>query len=531
MPKWKVYQREIVDKRTYPSALAQSVHFTVSIGGEVFEPLNYNYGILYPEAEISPEDTILERGAANPRIIRQRDAFYIFADFVDSNGVNLRSEHYYVWKTLNLKEYDDLGLIEKKALPFDPGLASDTITITLPEFNILLQRFSKLCFSHVSLPAAVSKEELDNLCAEVVYTDGSTDRKPVFWEISPDETIAHGEIQQASYPFPCACGWADPVIYKYKGGWYYLATNDNTGDVGLYIRRADTVEGLFAPENEPSLILPYDEERNFIQTFWAPEFHEIGGDLYILMAIGGREWAPHSHMIKLKPGMDLLCESSWEEPVRVVRCDGSELAPGRITLDMTYFKWADKHYLCWSERRFDPDSGSMLCLAEIDQTTPWVLKSDPVLISRPLLGWENQSGTVNNEGPYPLYVGEKLYLTYSGGAAGGYSYVVGFLELEPGEDPLEPKSWKKSLCPESSSVMFSDREGPAHNSFFTNDDGKVYFACHAQRPGEDDHRNTSITRLHINADGRPVLVLEPSEDLPETAKHVTVSLRVNAVKA
>ncbi len=73
--------------------------------------------------------------------------------------------------------------------------------------------------------------------------------------------------------------------------------------------------------------------------------------------------------------------------------------------------------------------------------------------------------------------------------------------------------------------MFSDREGPAHNSFFTGDDGKIYFACHAQRIGEDNRRNTSITRLHINADGRPVLGLEPEEDLPERLKYVEIRLK------
>ena len=50
MPLLKVYNREIVDARTYPSALARGVHFAVSICGGGCEPLNYNYGILYPKA-------------------------------------------------------------------------------------------------------------------------------------------------------------------------------------------------------------------------------------------------------------------------------------------------------------------------------------------------------------------------------------------------------------------------------------------------------------------------------------------------
>lgn len=525
MPLLKVYNREIVDARTYPSALARSVHFAVSICGCGCEPLNYNYGILYPKAQISPEDTILERGAKNPRIVRKGNTVYICAEFVDAEGAELNPDQVYLWSTEDFEEYQDRGLLDRTALPFDLSETEETLSITLPELDRLLHRFSRLAFSHINLPDEVEKSELASLEAEVVYTDGSIDRKPVRWKVSEDGATAVGEILQNKYPYPSACGWADPVIYRYEGQWYFLATNDNTGDVGLYIRRADSVEGLFAAGNEPSLILPYDEERDFIQTFWAPEFHQIGGELYILLAIGGRKWAPHSHMMRLKKGKDLLDSDSWEEPVRVVRADGSDLAPGKITLDMTYFQVQGRHYLCWSQRRFDPDSGSMLYIAETNESAPWILKSEPVLISRPLYGWENQSGTVNNEGPYPLFVGEKLYLTYSGGAAGGYSYVVGYLELETGQDPLKPESWKKSVCPESSSVMFGDREGPAHNSFFVGDDGKTYFACHAQRPGEDNHRNTSITRLQINAKGRPVLGLEPEEDLPEDRKYVTVRLK------
>lgn len=522
MPVLKVYERAIVDARTYPSALARSVHFAVSADGTAFEPLNNNYGVLFPKAEISPEDTILERNAVHPRIVRCRGAVYVTADFTDSDGVNPRPSQVYLWKTADFQRYDDCGLVDKAALPFDAEAARDTLTITVPELTVLLTRFGKPSFSHIEWPESVSRRSLPTTAA-VVYTDGSRDLKPVRWIVQPDGQTVRGEVLQAKYPFPSACGWADPMLFRHDGHWYFLATNDNTNDVGLFIRRAETVEGLFAEGNEPRCILPYDEARGFIQTFWAPEFHEIGGEAYILLAIGGKEWAPHAHMMRLKKGADLMQADAWEEPVRVVRADGSDLAPGKITLDMTHFRWRNRDFLCWSQRRYNPDSGSMLYIAETNPNTPWILKTEPVLLSRPLLGWENQSGTVNNEGPFPLVLGDKLYLAYSGGAAGGYSYVVGFLELTGG-NPLDPACWMKSPCPESSSVMFRDREGPAHNSFFTGDDGKLYFACHAQRPGEDTHRNTSITRLHIGANGRPVPGLEPEEDLPESAKSAIVRL-------
>ena len=527
----KVYTRDIVDARTYPAALAHSVLFAVSIEGSEFEPLNYNYGILYPKAEISAENTILERGAIRPGIARIGGDIFIVADFIDADGVSPDGDRAYLWRTRDLADFEDVGLVSVSSLPFDVKNARDTLPITQCELDILMQQFSKLRFSHIRLPDNVrinNVNEIRNISAEVVYSDGSVDVKPVKWDTSevtvPGEYMIRGEVQQEMYPYPSAEGFADPVIFKWEGMWYFIATNDNTGDVGLFVRRAETVEGLFIPENKPVCILPYDEERGFIQTFWAPEFHVIGGELYILFAVGGKQWSPQSHMMRLKRGGDILDPDDWEEPVRVKRADGTNLTDTGITLDMTYFRFDERSYLCWSQRWFGPDTGSMLYIAEIDEHEPYRLTSEPVLLSRPLYGWENQSGTINNEGPYPLFCGDKLYLSYSGGAAGGYSYVVGYLTAEHGSDLLDPSVWKKTPCPVSSSVMFSDREGPAHCSFFVGDDGKTYFACHAQRPGQDQRRNTSITRVHFDRRGFPVLGLEPSEDLPEDKREVCIRI-------
>ena len=81
---------------------------------------------------------------------------------------------------------------------------------------------------------------------------------------------------------------------------YFIATNDNNDDVGLFVRYADTVAGLFDKDVKEYCILDYDEDRELIQTFWAPEFHMIGDDLYILFAVGPKNWGPQSHMMKLK---------------------------------------------------------------------------------------------------------------------------------------------------------------------------------------------------------------------------------------
>ncbi len=90
------------------------------------------------------------------------------------------------------------------------------------------------------------------------------------------------------------------------------------------------------------------------------------------------------------------------------------------------------------------DTGSMLHIAEIDENKPWQLISEPHLLSRPLFGWENNSGTINNEGPYPLVIGDKIYLAYSGGVAGGESYAVGYLCADSGADLLNADNWERN---------------------------------------------------------------------------------------
>ena len=119
--------------------------------------------------------------------------------------------------------------------------------------------------------------------------------------------------------------------------------------------------------------------------------------------ISGNQWGPQCHVMKLKKGESIIKPESWEDPIPVVRADGSALAPDAISLDMTYIKTERQSYMVWSYRvgiATPLDSGSMLYIATVDEQEPWKLTGEPVLLTRPLYGWENVDGTINNEGPY-----------------------------------------------------------------------------------------------------------------------------------
>ncbi len=184
------------------------------------------------------------------------------------------------------------------------------------------------------------------------------------------------------YGFPLSRGYGDPVLFPWEGKWYFVGTNDNLDDIGIYVREADHPKELFAEDITEHLILDVDEERGFIQTFWAPEFHVIGGELYLLFAVGPKVWGPQCHMMKLKKGGSIIDPNGWEEPIRVVKKDGTPLAMDEITLDMTHIRAGERDYVVWSYREkigTPLDSGSMLYIATVDPACPWKLTSDPVL--------------------------------------------------------------------------------------------------------------------------------------------------------
>ena len=340
-------------------------------------------------------------------------------------------------------------------------------------------------------------------------------------------------IRRQAFRFPLARGYGDPVVFPWEGKWYFVATNDNLNDIGLYAREADSAEGLFAPGIEEHLILPFDPERGFEQTFWAPEFHVIGGEAYILFAVSGHAWGPQCHVMRLKKGGRPIWAEDWADPIPVLRKDGSRLSTDGITLDMTYIKAASGSYMVWSYRRHigtPRDTGSMLYIASIDEKEPWRLTSEPVLLTRPLYGWENVAGTINNEGPHALIRDGKVYLTYSGGSANAYTYALGLLTANGADNLLNPAAWKKSITPVLTFRSVAGEYGPGHNSFFVNDQGETMIEYHAETDIREHLRCDGIRRVHFRADGTPYFQMSTEEDLPEDQRKVRIRVTVTSRK-
>ena len=465
------YQIQVCTKKAdpefYPDGLARSIHFALSKGEGTRTELNRGYGMLFARGGISPEGTIVPKALRDPEIFRRADGgFLIRAVRTEEDGTEESEKKVLYWTSDDLTRFEEAG-------PSDEARMDAALH-----------------------PAELTDEE----AAQVLR----------FWNAEPGKPMTD---------FPKAAGLADPVFFRHDGKWYFIFTNDNKNDIGIYIREAENVPDLLKDETPMHLILAPDEKKGLIQTFWAPEIHEIHGEIWIFFAVSGEEFGPCCHMMKLRPGGKLTDPEAYEAPVPVRRKDGSVLTIPEyrkakaqesgsavlkdhpvlvsegpvddrigISLDMTYLEDRGRSYVIWSYRKGiagskglggPEDSGSMLLIAETAKEKPWQLISDPVLISRPLYGYENARGTINNEGPYVYKKDGMIHVNYSGGDARGYLYIINVLSAKEGSDLLDPASWKKRNTPVCNFTTWPGVFGPGHNSYFTDENGKEWIAFHA----------------------------------------------------
>lgn len=426
----------------YPEGLAYSIHMSlVSPEGKEI-PVNRNYGMLFASAGIDENDCISPQYISEPSIAEKDNGWII------SGKVGELSDR---WFTEDLCHFHPLGLSDET-------------------------------------PQGSS-------CIEV--QDADAQRMLHYWNDTIGAPFSIDPEIPEGLTYPLAAGYGDPVILKWQGMYYFIATNDKTDNVGLYIRKSGSMEGLFRADEK--LLLDYNEEAGLMQTFWAPEFHMIGGRLSILFAVSGKQWGPQCQIMQLKDGGTVDDPDSWTMPRPILRQNGTPLAGGEdtITLDMTCIR-GQKLYVVWSQRRHigtPRDTGSMLYIAELNEEKPWLLASEPVLLSRPLFGWENVAGTINNEGPYALIHDGKALLTYSGGSANGFTYAVGLLTADIDSDLLRTDNWTKAPTPVLSFASIPGEYGPGHNSFFRDDDGQVWIACHTVQGYELHERCVTMHRI------------------------------------
>lgn len=341
MQKLKVYNKTTIDGQ-YPNGLAYSVH--ISIHGE---PIHNEYGILFPKGSVDEDNRIVPAYAGNIRIasvvIDSKQAYLITGEDFTENGTSIEGEEsFWAWMTEDFISYEEWNLCERKILEERTGISISELRKN----------------------------------SEISISDELTGKIKEHWNEAPEKNTKYPKLQ-----FPFSKGFGDPVFFLWKDDYYYIATNDNVDDIGFYVRKAHELEDLFAEDTDVHIILDKDEKRGLIQTFWAPEFHVINEELYLIFAVSNENWGPQCHIMKLKENGDILEPEDWEDPKKVTRPGGKKLGEDGITLDMTYVKSGDRHYYVWSYREkigSPMDSGSMLMVGEFNPKNPYELITEPV---------------------------------------------------------------------------------------------------------------------------------------------------------
>lgn len=319
------------------------------------------------------------------------------------------------------------------------------------------------------------------------------------------------------YPNPFIMERADPFITKLSDGYYYFTASYpafesvKKGYDRIILRRSRTVDGLRTAEEKA--IWYARKDGIMARHIWAPEIHEINGRIYIFFAAGNKDdvWHIRPYMLRLE-GKDPI-NDSWIELGKVKASVDDNVSFNSFSLDMTHFEHKGKHYLIWAEIIGD----SSLFMAEINPDEPNILTSKPILLTKPEYDWEKVVFRVN-EGASVLKTEERVYVFFSASGTGA-EYCMGMLYADTNAELMDGKSWTKVTEPVLSTNDLTGESGPGHNSFVTDEDGKLLLVYHA-RPeshlkGEcgtyfeeslyDPCRHARIREVKFDEKGVPVL--------------------------
>ena len=428
------------------------------------------------------------------------------------------------------------------------------LTVPQDDADALFQRFGRIhntgytAFDEVSIPAG---EEIGAgalpTAAELQYSDGSTRELQVGeWDLSgvdpatPGTYTAEAAVKHPGYPTPFAAERADPSAYTYEHGdettYLMIATNDpnldnvhQEGNAFMPLRSADTLAGLAdeADPREAHLLERGDVDAHgttMTGCFWAPELHEIDGRLSILFMpcygespdyMSGRASIMQLRQDANGNDLDPMDPDSWTTPRHVTRSDGSDLnAVAGISLDMTFFEDAEgQAYYAWQQ----------VCatwIAKVDPTDPTRLTSDPVRIIEPEYAWDNHCA----EGPNVHTRDGTLHMLYSGSSVGN-TYTTGLATADAaGSDLTDPASWSKLNYPLQKSGQYDGewQLGTGHGMWSEDEDGNLIYVFHARTDHGGTGRDMFVRRVHFDAEGMPVLDMEPAEEVAEETVALTV---------
>ncbi|XP_018320062.1 uncharacterized protein LOC108733409 [Agrilus planipennis] len=294
---------------------------------------------------------------------------------------------------------------------------------------------------------------------------------------------------------PIALNAPDPWMVYYKGFYYLVAT---TWSNYFGIRKASTLAGLKNVENE--VVYTFEGHSG-----WAPELHQVDGKWYLYYTSCG----PDTNTDDLACHRNRVAESAGDDPMGPYTHKADLIDDGDpYELDPSLIKINGKYYLIAS---YIPDIQKMYIRELVNPYT--LAPGVKHLLSEPTLDWEREGARVN-EGPEPLYHGNRTFIVYSASYCATENYKLGLLEFV-GTDPLDITHWKKYPNPVFQKDVSHHVYGPGHNGFFQSPDGTeewiIYHANNSPDAGCTMERSSRAQKFTWGADGLPVFGVPEAE--------------------
>jgi len=292
---------------------------------------------------------------------------------------------------------------------------------------------------------------------------------------------------------------ADPWIVRDGKNKSYLWCLSE-GNRAIAIHTSDNLSSL----GEKHVVWRAPGEGPYSKEIWAPELHFLDGHWHIYFAGSDGKNANHLTYVLRSRTDDPLGEYELHGPLATGEgADGK--SPNLWAIDMTPLVHKGNLYALWSGWDGAGTDRQFLYLASMK--SPTTMAGPRVQIcSNDDFRWEftktEGKGRGLNEGPQVLQPGNRTLVLYSCGASWLPTYKLGMLELV-GDNPLDPKAWKKHEKP-----VFTATEqtyGIGHSCFVKSpDDSEWWHIFHAKRDRQPGWRRAIFAQpMEIGKDGYP----------------------------
>ncbi len=294
---------------------------------------------------------------------------------------------------------------------------------------------------------------------------------------------------------------ADPWVIEFNGKYYWSQSNNSRRE--LCVWESDSLD----EPGERRSVWRAPRSGPVSRELWAPELHHYNGHFYIYFAADDGKNENHLSYVLVSETDDPFSKYELKGPF-YTGDDPEMKKENRWAIDSTVFVHNDKPYLIWSGWKDGRDI-QYLYIAPLNEERTQTIAPRVLICDNADYDWERveeRKGTRGlAEGPEMLYAPSgRVFLSYSCGASWLPTYKVALIEFV-GDDPMDPKSWKKQDKPWFQSDEFNF--GIGHGSFIVDKDGQYRFVYHAKTKRDGGWNDRAVFWRYVDFDeeGMPVV--------------------------